>query len=199
MSRSRSLVCSIATRTSIHCQRRISPAVRQTLRLCLEKDARERVADIRDVRLSLRGAFETTSPQMAEAAAVSRSVWRQALPFAATAIGAVLISGLTVWVGMRPEPQPVNRFDYDLPDGPRVQKRGPTCHRALPERASFHLQYDTRYLPAHNGRTRSAINSRDRRRVARIHSSRRIASRSPTIPLPTPRSNASLSAVVHPL
>ncbi len=37
----------------------ISPTVRQTIQLCLQKDVRKRVADIRDVRLALEGAFET--------------------------------------------------------------------------------------------------------------------------------------------
>jgi serine/threonine-protein kinase len=39
------------------------------------------------------------------------------LPFAATAIAVALIASLTVWVGTRPEPQLVNRFAYDLPEG----------------------------------------------------------------------------------
>ena len=36
----------------------ISPTVRQTIQLCLHKDVKKRVADIRDVRLALEGAFE---------------------------------------------------------------------------------------------------------------------------------------------
>ncbi|NIP87716.1 MAG: protein kinase, partial [Gammaproteobacteria bacterium] len=37
----------------------LSPAVRHTIRLCLTKDIKKRVADIRDVRLALEGAFES--------------------------------------------------------------------------------------------------------------------------------------------
>ena len=37
--------------------------VRQVLRVCLRKDPKQRVADIRDVRLALEGAFETVGPQ----------------------------------------------------------------------------------------------------------------------------------------
>ncbi len=37
--------------------------VSQVLRLCLRKDAKQRVGDMRDVRLALEGAFETAVPQ----------------------------------------------------------------------------------------------------------------------------------------
>ena len=37
--------------------------VSQVLRVCLRKDPKQRVADIRDVRLALEGAFETVGPQ----------------------------------------------------------------------------------------------------------------------------------------
>ena len=55
----------------------VSPAVRRTLRLCLQKDLKERIADIRDVRLALRGVFETETsrpskvPWLAAAAAIA--------------------------------------------------------------------------------------------------------------------------------
>jgi serine/threonine protein kinase len=39
----------------------ISPAVRHTIKLCLEKDPRKRMADIRDVRLALEGDFRDRS------------------------------------------------------------------------------------------------------------------------------------------
>jgi len=93
----------------------IAPAVRQTLILCLQKDVRKRVADIRDVRLALEGAFETVSPQVAEGVAVAQPIWTRPLPVAAAIIVTGLVVGLGVWIGMRPDPQPVNRFAYDLP------------------------------------------------------------------------------------
>ena len=40
--------------------------VTQTLRVCLRKDAKQRVGDIRDVRLALEGAFETAAPSSAQ-------------------------------------------------------------------------------------------------------------------------------------
>jgi len=96
-----------------------SPAVRQTLRLCLQKDVKERVADIRDVRLALRGAFETVSPQaVRDAAAAAQPAWRRTVPVAtATLLSGAVLAGLALWLGTQPDPQPVNRFAYELPQG----------------------------------------------------------------------------------
>ncbi len=97
----------------------VSPAVRQTIELCLQKDVRRRVADIRDVRLALDGAFETVSPLAAGADAAAQPIWRRPLPVAAAAILATgLVAGLTAWnLWPTPEPQPLIRFDYELPEG----------------------------------------------------------------------------------
>jgi Tol biopolymer transport system component len=96
----------------------VSPAVRKTIELCLQKDVRKRVRDIGDVKLALAGAFETDSPQTAGALAAARPIWRRALPIAA----AVLLTGLAVsfaaWsLRPAPVPRPVNRFEYQLPAG----------------------------------------------------------------------------------
>jgi Tol biopolymer transport system component len=59
--------------------------VRRTLELCFEKDARKRIADMRDVRLALAGAF-APAPQ-------AQPFWRRALPAAAMlALGLLLAS-----------------------------------------------------------------------------------------------------------
>ncbi len=60
------------------------------LRRCLEKDPKQRVRDIGDVRLTLEGAFETHA---AAAVAVAQPVWRQPLPVAAAAL---VVGGLIV-------------------------------------------------------------------------------------------------------
>jgi len=95
----------------------ISPAVRHTIKLCLMKEPKKRLHAMGDVRLALEGALESDDPYaLGETQAVA-SPLRRALPIAATA--AVAIAGTAVAVGllMRPEPLPVNRFDYDLPEG----------------------------------------------------------------------------------
>jgi len=61
----------------------VPPAVRRALELCLQKDARRRLADIRDVKLVLGG--------MLADATSSRPVWRRAVALAA--LGGVLLIG----------------------------------------------------------------------------------------------------------
>jgi len=88
--------------------------VRQALRVCLRKDPKQRVGDVRDVRLALEGAFEMATPQTAPAAATKvapRSRWRRVTP----AVGAALVTGalaVGAMVYMRPPPSPplVTRF-----------------------------------------------------------------------------------------
>jgi serine/threonine-protein kinase len=94
----------------------ISPAVRHTIKLCLEKDPRKRIADIRDVRLALAGTFEAGLPRGAQ---VAESASRRALPIAAAAVVAGLLIGvaatsLVAW-SFRPTPDAViTRFSVDL-------------------------------------------------------------------------------------
>jgi len=77
----------------------ISPAVRQTIRLCLEKDPRKRIADIRDVRLSLAGDFEPEYARAAnDAGDAGGNRWRLALPFG---VATAVVAGLAVFLMMR--------------------------------------------------------------------------------------------------
>ena len=118
----------------------ITPAVQQTLRLCLQKALKDRVADIRDVRLSLSGAFETESSQAAAAATISRPLWRQVLPYAATALAAVVITALitlTVQPESETEPPTLVRFDYDLPTGQAFRNGGRSLVTLAPDGSSF--------------------------------------------------------------
>ena len=90
-----------------------SASVRRTLELCFEKDARKRIADMRDVSLGLAGAFAPMAPTPAPA----QPVWRRALPFAATLVVGSLLASV-YFLGSRPTaapadaaaPAPVTRF-----------------------------------------------------------------------------------------
>ena len=65
--------------------------VRQALRVCLRKDPKQRVGDIRDVRLALEGAFETAVPQTQDGAQPHRpALWRRPVTLAIAA--AVLLA-----------------------------------------------------------------------------------------------------------
>jgi Tol biopolymer transport system component len=87
----------------------ISPAVRQTLRLCLKKDMRERVRDIGDVKLALAGEFESW-PGDAPAPEPRTFLQRFGLGAAGLVVG-LLIAGVSVFSLTRPGPAPpVSRF-----------------------------------------------------------------------------------------
>jgi serine/threonine-protein kinase len=90
----------------------LSPALRTYLRRCLQKDPRQRVQAIGDVRLALEGAFETPLPQTAAPAVVAP--WRRVAVAAVAAliVGGAII-GTLVWVGMRqvePAPPAISRL-----------------------------------------------------------------------------------------
>jgi eukaryotic-like serine/threonine-protein kinase len=95
----------------------ISPAVRKTIELCLQKDVRKRVRDIGDVKLALAGAFASDSPRTA-AVAATRPFWRRALPIAAAVFLTGAVVSFAAWsLRPAPVPRPLNRFEYQLPTG----------------------------------------------------------------------------------
>jgi serine/threonine-protein kinase len=90
----------------------LSPALRTYIRRCLQKDPRQRVQAIGDVRLALEGAFETALPQKAAPTVVA--LWqRVALVGVAAIIASGAIIGTLVWFTARqaePTPPRVSRL-----------------------------------------------------------------------------------------
>jgi serine/threonine-protein kinase len=96
----------------------VSPHVRHTIKLCLEKDPSKRIADIRDVRLALEGRFESDSRVAAAQGKADRSRGRGALLLAAGLVaGAVIVgaAGFALWPG--PAPQPITRLAMSVAPG----------------------------------------------------------------------------------
>ena len=87
----------------------LSPALRTYLARCLQKDPRQRVQAIGDVRLALEGAFE--APVSPAAAPVAVTGWRRAalIGVAAVIVGGAIAGSLT-WVAMRQQPPRVSRL-----------------------------------------------------------------------------------------
>ena len=73
--------------------------VRMVLTRCLEKDPKQRVRDIGDVRLALAGAFtsDATVPPPPLPVAVARPLWRRAVPV----LAALVIGALVTAIAMR--------------------------------------------------------------------------------------------------
>ena len=93
--------------------------LRQVVRQCLEKDPKQRVQAVGDVRLAMEGAFETTVTERAEAAAaLPRQVWQRPVPAALIVLLLVAITGLAVW-SLKPQaragPQPLKRYAISKP------------------------------------------------------------------------------------
>jgi len=85
----------------------LSPGVRRTLELCLQKDVKERLHDIGDVRLALKGAL------VERVGAPTRPPWRRALPIAAAVVTGALLAGVYMASLVQPAAPPalpVTRF-----------------------------------------------------------------------------------------
>ena len=88
--------------------------VRQTLRLCLKKPLKDRIADIGAVRLALDGAFATATDATTAPSVPSKSTaWPRAAALLGVAMCATVAGGLVVWrltLAPAPAPQTVTRF-----------------------------------------------------------------------------------------
>jgi Tol biopolymer transport system component len=97
----------------------VPAAIRQTLRLCLQKDPKKRIADIRDVRLALEGAFETPASEIS--ASIGRAKhggrwpWVAASAFAALVAAVLAVPALRHWRETPPVPPPETRLDIPTP------------------------------------------------------------------------------------
>ena len=95
----------------------VSPVLNSYLRRCLERDPRQRIRDIGDVRLALEGAFETGDQPAGSAVAVAPARWRRVLPVLATAVVVGAIAVPAGWLLKPADPRPVIRSVHALPDG----------------------------------------------------------------------------------
>ncbi len=90
--------------------------IRQVLRSCLQRDAKQRLGDMQSVRLALEGAFETAAPQTTAVATPSASsgrlVWMAA--FAVAALGMVAMAVPTLR-HLRETPPPETRVEITTP------------------------------------------------------------------------------------
>ena len=97
----------------------VPPVFGTFLRGCLEKNPKQRVQAIGDVRLAMEGAFETTVSTPSEAAAEpALQVWQRPMPLVLGVLLLVVLSGLAVWSLTRPAVVPADlmRFVIAPPD-----------------------------------------------------------------------------------
>ena len=118
----------------------ISPAVSHTLKLCLEKDPGKRIADIRDVKLALRGRFETEI-RFSGSGERQQPVWRRPLPVGAAALLLGVLATVTTTVVLSPPPEvrPLNRFSYVMPPEFAFRMQGENVLAVSPDGRHFIL------------------------------------------------------------
>ncbi len=71
--------------------------IRSVVRRCLVKDPKERVRDIGDVRLAMKGTHETTVTPSELTTAPQLQLWQQPMPAIVIALLVAVIAGLAVW------------------------------------------------------------------------------------------------------
>lgn len=97
----------------------VPPVLSQFLRRCLQKNPKQRIHDIADLRLALEGAFETpVAATNAPVAVMPLRFWQR--PTSALALATVLlaIGALAVWLLIPAPARPIARFVASTSDAP---------------------------------------------------------------------------------
>ena len=98
------------------------PAVRRLLRRCLERDRRERLHHVGDVRVELREALSSPdTPLGRPVTAPPLAIWRRPIPAVLSLVVVAAIAGSGVWSLRRPMPPRVARFVLTAPPNEAVQ------------------------------------------------------------------------------
>ena len=106
----------------------LPPALVTYLQRCLQKDPRERLRDIGDVRLAMAGAFDLPAPSLVEVpelvvVAPQLQVWQRPAPAATLVVVLLALTGVAVWTATRPSlpaPSPVVRFAVAHDEEPQL-------------------------------------------------------------------------------
>ncbi len=119
----------------------VPPVLGTFLRGCLEKNPKQRVHDIADVRLSMEGAFETAVANAELMVVPTRQFWQRPAGIAAALLAAVALGGLAVWSLVRPAPQAITRFEVPLRGATGFN--GPGRHVVAVSPDGRHIVYNT--------------------------------------------------------
>jgi eukaryotic-like serine/threonine-protein kinase len=100
-----------------HLPAAVPARIRQVIRACLQKNAKQRIGDMQDVRLALEGAFETAAPATTAPAGPPGPFWKRAMPVVLSALVAATITSAALWWLAPPPVAPsVARFFVDPPE-----------------------------------------------------------------------------------
>ena len=99
----------------------------QTLRVCLQKDSKQRVRDMSAIRMALGGAFEMTRGTQSEPlVAPTLGIWQRPIPAAMVALVIAGVASLAGWTSVRPDVVPADliRFAIMLPENVPLRTLG---------------------------------------------------------------------------
>ncbi len=102
----------------------VPPVLNSYLHRCLEKDPRQRIRDIGDVRLAMEGAFETTEGASSKPIAQQLQVWQRSSAVAVIVLTAATITGVGVWSVMRQPDTPAEIVRFAIAAPARDQRVG---------------------------------------------------------------------------
>ena len=98
-----------------HLPSAVSPSLSVFLHRCLEKEPKQRVGDIHDVRLAMEGAFETAATPVESVLPPQLQVWQRPVVVVGIVVVAVLVTALAASIMMRPEPvQPPDLVQFAI-------------------------------------------------------------------------------------
>jgi serine/threonine-protein kinase len=112
----------------------LSPTLATFLKRALQKDVRQRLGDMRDMRLALEGVFETAGKAAVHPLARPTS---RGLVWLAAGVGLLIGAGIAtvVWMALSPglEQRPVQRFVFTLPAGQQLPMESGTLVAISPD------------------------------------------------------------------
>lgn len=88
----------------------IPARILQAIRVCVQKDAKERVRDIAAVRLAMEGAFETAAAPAVEATTTEAPIGQRRVALALAGFALLVAGGVGVWMNTPEAARPVGRF-----------------------------------------------------------------------------------------
>ena len=104
----------------------VPPGVRRLLRLCLEKNPKNRRSDATDIRLDIEHVLnEPAAVVPAPIEIPKRPLWARAVPVVAALVIGGILSGAAIW-NLRPAPptSAITRFSLTLPQGQTFSSTG---------------------------------------------------------------------------
>ena len=104
----------------------VPPGVRRLLRLCLEKNPKNRKSDATDIRLDIDHLLNEPAAGAARVIETPRrSMWARAVPIAAALVLGGILTGAAIWYSRPVEPPgAVTRFSVALPQGQTFTNTG---------------------------------------------------------------------------